>query len=140
MKITLKLSKDYDVKFLLVNAKVRYWEDSEVNGSKDTESGDHIPCKKGDSWCPKIDIDTGIIVNWRQGTIADIHYKVVDEGVYTLTDAEGNMIVEKDGYVPDIMCPEESGYGDYIIMKVRENGQICNWEQKLSYFEEEDYD
>lgn len=25
------------------------------------------------------------------------------------------------------MCPEEPGYGDYIIMKIDEDGKIENW-------------
>jgi hypothetical protein len=48
------------------------------------------------------------------------------------------VVYSKDGYVPEIMCPEGNGYGDYIIMKVNENGYIANWDADLSDFEEED--
>lgn len=34
---------------------------------------------------------------------------------------------EKDGYVPDFLCPADSGYGDYMIMDINEEGQIADW-------------
>jgi len=48
--------------------------------------------------------------------------------------------LEKDGYVPDIMCPGDEGYGDYIIMTVNESGVIEGWKQTLSGFDLEDED
>ena len=42
---------------------------------------------------------------------------------------------EIDGYVPSMMCPEGDGYGDYVIMKVAEDGTIANWRVDLSEFE-----
>lgn len=100
-----------------VSAGVRYWEDATVNGEEDTE-GCLIPCRNGDYWEPKIDINTGQILNWTQGTSADIHYKVCDDGKYTLHAADGSTIEIKEGYVPKIMCPGGQEYGDYIIMEV----------------------
>jgi hypothetical protein len=39
------------------------------------------------------------------------------------------------GYVPDTLCPKESGDGDYIIMDINEDGQIHNWEFDIYEFE-----
>jgi hypothetical protein len=99
-----------------------------VNGVVD-EEGKLIPCREGEYWCPIIDIDTGIIQNWKQGVKADIHYKICDDGSYYLLDAEGNAVlsIEQD-YVPSILSPKESGYGDYIIMDIDESGQIADWD------------
>ena len=99
------------VKFLKVSAEVRYWEDAEVNGMEDTE-GQFIPCRKGDAWEPTIDLDTGRVVDWPVDTLAKIHYKVCDAGRYALLDADGKEVCAKDGYVPDIMCPDDNGDGD----------------------------
>jgi|ERR1035437_849577 hypothetical protein len=128
MKAKIKVEKEFDVKTIHVEAGVRYWEDATVNGKED-EHGDLIPCKQGEMWCPIIDIDSGIITNWKQGTKAEVHYKICDAGNYFLQDAEGNTIlsIEQD-YVPKMMCPKGSGYGDYIIMDIDENGQIANWD------------
>jgi hypothetical protein len=134
MKIKLKVEKEVDVKTLIVNAGVRYWEDTRVNGVEDTE-GTLIPCRNGENWSPVIDIDSGKITNWTQGVIADIHYKVCDAGRYTLRDADGNDITEINGYVPSSMCPKESGYGDYIIMDVDENGVIADWQFNIEDFD-----
>lgn len=137
MKATIKIEKEVEIKTLHVHAGVRYWEDATVNGIEDTE-GDKIPCRVDDDWCPVIDIDTGIIKNWVKGVTAEIHYKVCDAGVYELMDAEGEVIATEEGYVPKIMCPEENGFGDYIIMSIDENGQIAKWKPNIDDFFEED--
>lgn len=138
MKATIKIEKEVDLKTLHVEAGVRYWEDTEINGEPDTEDGDHVPCKFGDLWKPIIDLETGQILNWEQGKKANVHYKVCDVGSYYIKDAEGNtaMSIEQD-YVPSILSPKENGYGDYIIMDIDENGFIQKWKPDLSSFENE---
>lgn len=130
MKVKIKFEQEVDIKFLKVSAGVRGWEDAVVNG-EDDEDGDLIPCRNGDRWEPLIDIDKGQIVNWNQGTTAEIHYKVCDDGVYTLMDANQKSIAERNDYVPEIMCPDDEGYGDYIIMTVDAHGFIANWNPDL---------
>ena len=137
MKVTIKQTVEKEVKTLLVRAGVRYWEDATVNGVED-EEGKLIPCRTGDNWCPEIDIENGIITNWIKGIEANIHYKICDDGTYTLCDENNTAVLIKDGYVPDIMCPEGEGYGDYIIMHVDENGKISNWKTDIEDFNEEE--
>lgn len=129
MEISVIRTEKVQVKSLKVEAAVRYWEDAEVNGVAD-ESGEAIHCRIGDAWCPVIDLETGAIAGWPENTIARIHYKVCDAGRYALLDADGNEVVVKDGYVPDIMSPGGSGYGDYIIMNVGPTGIIENWDNR----------
>lgn len=137
MKIKIKQTVEKEVMFLQVRAGVRYWEDSTVNDVVD-EDGNLIPCRDGEDWCPKIFLATGRIVNWTEGVRADIHYKVCDDGDYTLLDVHGAVVLTQEGYVPGILCPEENGYGDYIIMKVNEKGEIDNWNPDLSCFGEDE--
>jgi hypothetical protein len=113
---------------LIVDARVRYWEDAEVNGVDDAE-GSLIPCREGNSWKPSIELATGKILGWPTGTTADIHYKICDDGDYWLADSEGNKLYKWAGdYVPDrLLCVGDSGYGDYIILKVLEDGRIADW-------------
>jgi hypothetical protein len=136
-KITVKTEQEIEVKTIIASAHVRYWEDSTVNGKEDTD-GTLTPLRNGECWNPTIDIETGVIANWPEGTVADIHFKVVDEGVYQLADSEGKIVKEINGYVPKIMCPEDSGYGDYIIMKIDGSGKINKWVVDLEAFEEEE--
>lgn len=136
MKAKVKIEKEVELKTLVVKAGVRYWEDTEVNGEIDTEEGDNIPCKVGNLWCPEIDIDSGIIINWKQGVKADVHYKACDCFGYEIKSDEGVVVVSaEDGYVPNTMCPKERGYGDYIIMEINEYGLISNWKFDFSDFE-----
>jgi len=137
--VTIIKKTEVEVKMLSVDAGVRYWEDATVNGVADT-SGDLIPCRKGDAWMPTIDLETGIITNWEQGKAASIHYKVCDAGVYTLTDEQGNTVQEISGYVPKIMCPGGSGYGDYIIMNIDATGRIDKWSVLLDEFDDDSDD
>jgi len=136
MEVTIKTTKKIKVKYLQVKAGVRYWEDATVTDVED-EQGDLIPCRVDDNWCPLIDLDTGQILNWKEGTKADIHYKVCDEGVYALLDESKNVVVEYEGYVPNSMSPKDSGFGDYIIMDVDEKGFIAKWEPDLTDFYED---
>lgn len=148
MKLTINKPVNYEAKFLKVDAGVRYWNDAKVNGVEDTdveETGNAptIPCAEyiGEQnrvlrendwrWRPIIDIDEGKIVNWKQGVTARIHYKVCDDGIYEVIEANGNVVAAYEGYVPNIMCPAGKGFGDFIIMNVDENGIIEGWKKEL---------
>lgn len=138
MKVTITVEKEIELKTLVVKAKVRYWEDSTINGADDTENGDLVPCKVGELWQPIIDIDTGIIQNWQQGTTAQIHYKVCDCCGWQLLDADGKIATQQDdGYVPNTLCPKETQEGDYIVMDIDEDGKIDKWKFDIDDFQED---
>lgn len=140
MKKNVKIKQEVEIKFLDVKAGVRYWEDSTVNGVED-ETGELIPCRVEDYWCPTIDVDKGVITNWTKGTTAEIHYKVCDDGEYTLRGSDGKVIATKEGYVPDCLSPKDNGYGDYIIMDIDADGMIIDWESDIDdILESEDED
>lgn len=148
MKLTINKPTDFEAKYLKVDAGVRYWEDAEVNGIGDTNceetnNSPAMPCAEfigeqyrilhGENWRwrPLIDIETGKIVNWKQGTTANIHYKVCDDFVCDILGADEDVIESYSGYVPSVMCPADEGYGDYIIMNINENGFIQGWNKQL---------
>ena len=117
---------------LKVDAGVRYWEDAQINGMDTPEDGAGFPCKNGDRWQPVIDIDSGRIINWMTGVVANVHFKICDDGCYYLLDANDNTIAEIiDDYVPRILCPKENGYGDYIIMDIDKNGFIKDFDKTV---------
>lgn len=122
------------VAFLRANCHVRYFEDGTLNGQKDVAGA--MPMMHGDLWCPTIDLATGTIKEWPSGAEASIHYKVCDDGVYELLDADQNVVIKKDGYVPSIMCPGGDGYGDYVIMRIGADGKIKDWRVDLTDFDE----
>ena len=134
MKIELTITKEFEVTLLNVDAGVRYWEDGTINGTED-EDGSNTPCKDGDRWKPQIELETGRITNWTEGVEAKIHYKICDDGTYSLIGIKGEEGMTIDGYVPDIMCPKGEGYGDYIKMDIDESGFIQNWDNDLSSFQ-----
>lgn len=125
-KVTLTKTFDADVHFIEVEAAVRYWEDASVNDEMD-DSGTLIPLRKGASWCPVINLETGRVLDWPLGTTADIHYKVCDAGLYWLLDVERRRVAMKNGYVPDFLSVNDSGWGDYIIMSIGSDGVISGW-------------
>ena len=138
MIIEIQETKEVNVTALKVEAGVRYWEDATVNGFEDLE-GDLIPCRQGDCWCPIIDLEAGKILNWKAGTTADVHYKVCDSGTYTLIDEHGNEALKKEEcYVPKMLYPGGNGYGDYIIMKINEDGIIENFKANLEDFQDDE--
>ena len=137
MKVTIRVEKEFEAKTLHVRAGVRYWEDATVNGEEDS-TGLLIPCRIDENWCVDIDIDSGQITNWINGNVANIHYKVCDDFDCCIYDEEGNEILRYDGYVPKTLSPERNGYGDYIKMKVDENGFIKNWNFDISDFTQDE--
>jgi len=109
---------------LIVSAGVRYWEDATVNGVQDDE-GTLIPFRSGDLWKPRIDLETGRVLDWQEGTTAKIHYKVCDAGEYWIEDEAGDIYKWTGDYVPnDFLCHGDRGYGDYIIFNVGADGLI----------------
>ncbi len=120
MKVTVKRPVEIDVKFLRIEAAVRYEEEDIPND---------FPFRTGDVWDVLVDIETGIIVDWPQGRAADVHMKVCDEGSYHLLDANKvvHASIEQD-YVPNGVIP--GSYGDYIEMTILEDGRIKEWPKK----------
>lgn len=131
MKVKIKIIKEVEVKILIADIGVRYWEDALVNYKEDT-LGDLIPCRFGDRWRIVIDVEEGIILNWKKGVIADVHYKVCDDGNYYLLDKNDKDIVSKEGYVPKILDLYNQSFGDYVILKIDENGRIAKWNKEAS--------
>jgi hypothetical protein len=135
MEITAAAKSKVEATTLIAECNVRYWEDGTVNGEID-EDGTLIPCRYGDMWVIVVDLETGKIADWPQGTTADVHYKVCDAGTYTLADEKGRTVVTRDdGYVPGMLSPGGSGYGDYVIMNIGPDGLIADWRPDLTYFD-----
>ena len=114
--------------YIEVSAAVHYWEYASVNGVEDTD-GTLIPMRKGDCWAPVIRLADGMVMDWPQGTTADVYYRVVDAGEYWLLDNDRKRVADWFGlYVPDdFLCHGDTGYGCYIILKVGADGLIEKW-------------
>ena len=135
--LNIQTTVEFTPTHLIVDACPRYWEDATVDGVEDT-NGSLIPLREGDSWRIAIGLDAGRIVGWPQGTVASVHYKVCDNGEYWLEDKNERRAKYKSDYVPDgLLCMGDKGYGDYIILKINENGYIQNWKPEI---DEEDWE
>ncbi len=120
-------------KFLAVSARIRYAADVNVNGEPCNELKD-IPLFDVDIWNVLIDVDTGVIQDWPKGMCAVFHSKVCDEGKYALLNAERKEIKSYEGYVPDCLAIDDTGYGDYIIITVDKTGKIKDWKPSFDHF------
>ena len=138
MIFTKRVIQEIEVKFLQVDAGVRYWEDGEVNGVTD-KGGSLIPCRVGDRWKPLIDLETGKILNWNAGVEAKLYYKVADDGFYSLLDENHVKVTRLDSYVPHMMNTGD-GDSDYIAMTINKDGFIQDWEAEVTCFENEPED
>jgi len=118
-----------NAEYIEVSAEVRYWEDASVNGVED-EDGTRMPFRNGNNWTPLIRLTDGMVMDWPNGTTADVHFKVCDAGEYWLQDADRKRVAKWAGfYVPDdFLCHGDNGYGDYIIFKIGADGLIEKWE------------
>lgn len=89
-----------------------------------------------------IELKTGQILNMKKVFKPfKLFLKVVDTGIYRLKNEKGEVLYELEGYVPNYIVPEKDGYGDYINLKIADNGLILNWyddiEKGVEKFKEE---
>lgn len=114
--------------YIEVLAEPRYWEDAEVNGQRDND-GSLIPFRIGDEWRPVIRLADGMVLDWPPGMVAKIYYKVCDQGMYWLQDADRKRVAKWAGhYVPnDFLCHGDNGLGDYILMNIGADGMVVGW-------------
>ena len=122
MKTTIKVEKEVDIKTVIVTIEPRYIGDSEDD---DMQTDFPLLDDAKKIWCASIDVDTGTIKDWPIGEVRNMFVKVCDQGLYSLIDSDGNEVAKIDGYVPNGLIPGE--YGDYVDLKIDENGVITNW-------------
>ena len=82
-------------------------------------------------WRVTIDLQSGQIQDWPKDVHASISFKVRDECSIVLQDANGAGLATYEGYVPVILSPADEGYGDYMFMRVNQNGFIEDWDPEL---------
>lgn len=128
MKFDFTMTVEVEAKFLKIEARPSYWEDSELNGSFDHPEKPTMPMAWHGAWCPVIELETGKIVGWPQGVTANVHYKVRDGGRYHILCANGGVALSIEGYVPPGLDITTQGYGDYIALDVAADGVIENWD------------
>ena len=117
MKTTIKIEKEVNITRLNMSVAVRYDEDDMPYDA---------PMREGDIWKATIDLDDKCVVLWPKGKTLEFDMKVCDQGTYTLFDDAGNQVLEIDNdYVPNNLLAGE--YGDYLELKIDENGVITNW-------------
>lgn len=134
------IAADKNTQIFEIDATV-YPEDAEVNGVREPEADESenpddveykMPgiCKVSKSWGTewhwkvKIDIPSGKILNWPQGTTAKTWYKT--------SDCCGLKYLGKsyNDYVPEFLEIYDSDCGDYIYIEILEDGTIKDWDAK----------
>lgn len=124
MKVTVTKPVEIDIATLRISVPVRY-EDEDIPFD--------FPFRHNDNWTAYVDVDAGRIAEWPKGKTGDMHMKVCDAGEYTLFDRDGVTVAQRAGYVPHGLIPGE--YGDYIILKIAEDGTITNWPKHPKFTE-----
>ena len=130
MKITITKPVEIDVKYIRVEAPVKYDEEDIPN---------NFPFRDGDQWNVLIDLETGKICNWPDKYEYGLHMKVTDGGIYELLDSDFMPVApELEDYVPHGVIP--GSYGDYIELTIEGDGTISNWPKELDlsvFFQDE---
>ena len=135
MKARIKIVKEVELVAIVINISPRY-----IGDGDDDDMPTDFPLlnENKTAWIACVDIDTGKIHDWPDGDAREMHVKVCDAGTYKLFDDEGNVVAEKQGYVPSIV---PNDYGDYVVLSINENGVITNWDSSASiddFFDDED--
>jgi hypothetical protein len=123
MKVQIKETKDVDVSTVRIIVPIRYG---------DEEMPFDFPFRNNDTWRVDVDIETGVIKDWKQGVSAELKLKVVDGGCYYVMDAAGETVFEiEEDYVPHGLIPGR--WGDYIDLSIDADGRIKNWHTNPSF-------
>lgn len=123
MKATIKVEKEVEIRTVLIDIAPRY-----IGDSDDDDMPSDFPLLNAEktAWIASVDIDTGAISGWTVGEKRSMYVKVCDAGTYRLIDSEGNEVAARvNDYVPHGVVPGD--YGDYVDLKIDENGIITNW-------------
>lgn len=59
MKAIISTLQEVDIRFLAIDAGVRYWEDGKINGRQDDADAPSMPFSESGRWRIIIDIDSG---------------------------------------------------------------------------------
>ena len=109
-----------------------WWEDAVVNGLTDEKTHEkQMPGYHGGTIDWDIDAENGRILNWNDGSTAQVWYKVVDCFAYDYGDHHYG-----PDYVPEFMAIDDKGWGDYVRLTIDGNGFIKDWSAKKFH----DYD
>lgn len=120
-----------------------YPENGDVNGIADPadptpENPAKMPFlvpsekRKGEwRWQPEIDVASGKIIGWPEGTRASTYYKPCDDCAIFV---DGDDKDWNDGeYCPGFLCPTDEGGDDYIVMLIDGTGHIVDWKPEEFY-------
>lgn len=71
----------------------------------------------------RFNLDTKRVENWIGGKVS-IHLKPRDEGIYRLLDGDGNLVNERNWYVPSFVPNNGS---DYFACNIAEDGTVTEY-------------
>ena len=153
MKMTLMRPVDVEVSKFRFEVEPRYFSDCDIiSNDIDTTDMDpdseekeafimaNLPGVLNDLWIMTVDADSGKIIEAcdepvdMRGMTIKVHFKVCDAGYYQAIDEKGEIVYSHEGYVPSILQIDDDGWGDYIILTIKD-GVIQNWDpSKLEEF------
>ena len=155
MEITVLEEKKVNLKYIQCQFRIYDWKSFIINGKEDNNENPETPYSKKKNekywyWCPFINVDAGMIVDWPQGTTLEVYAKTCDENILYFLDEDKKYIEwfdeeEKetlscyDDYVPEFLDTVGDGCGDYIQLTIDKNGHIkdFNKEEIINIFEKE---
>jgi hypothetical protein len=140
MKVRVKKVVEFDVASIKIDIPVRYGNEDIPEDFpfrvKAAELEGFLYCGDYDRWIVIVDVaEKGARVrDWPEGQTGDFCMKVCDEGFYCLLDSEGAVVARREeNYVPNRLLPPNDGWGDYVELKIDEDGKIVNWPKRPDF-------
>ena len=96
--------------------------------------GSRYPLVSKGMWSAVIDLKTHKLLNWKKEYESlFFQAKVCDSGTYFLLDKNKTAICKLAGYVPNGLIPEPDDCGDYIRLRIKDDGAIENWPSEPNF-------
>jgi hypothetical protein len=123
MKITIQKPVEVEVDAIRCVLPVRW-------GTEDMP--DDYPHRTGNVWDVTIDLATGQIRDWPDGSEPlELEMKVCDSGRYYLMNGDEVVASIEEDYVPNCVIP--GAWNDYVELDITASGHIANWKNVTAH-------
>lgn len=131
------LKNDIAIKSQYIHISIPYYEDDyQFWGELGENNPFYSLVTSKERWEITVNLSSHTIIEWQKEIgICQVFAKVRDEGIYKLLDENKIPFCQLSGYVPNKILPPTNGYGDYLELKIDENGVITNWYDKCDFSE-----
>lgn len=143
MKVKLLTGTETEAKYIAFYVKPMWHGYISVTSDSLSRDGRDMPCLCNNIWCPILDLDTGEIINWKEGCSADILIENTDACYASLMDANKKVLARAENenfYCGNDSKPDDPYYYFAFKWSIDSNKKIKNWRHIRRFVNSDEWD